>query len=97
MLRKCRFCKIPGIGKPDAPPKEPVHQHLSEDECCGNEDGLWKLPRMHHCSVCEKCCVKFDHHCGMAINCIGINNYNLFVLFLAITILVSLFHLKIHF
>jgi DHHC palmitoyltransferase len=40
---------------------------------------------MHHCRVCDRCCVKFDHHCGMAINCIGINNYQLFFLFLVTT------------
>jgi hypothetical protein len=42
---------------------------------------------MHHCRICERCCVKFDHHCGMAINCIGINNYHLFALFLTVTLL----------
>jgi hypothetical protein len=51
----------------------------------------WKIPRMHHCSVCERCCAKYDHHCGMAINCIGINNYKLFTLFLPLTLLVRIF------
>jgi len=25
MLRKCRFCKIPGVENPNATPKEPIH------------------------------------------------------------------------
>lgn len=49
---------------------------------------VYKLPRMHHCSVCNKCCVRYDHHCGMALNCIGINNYHIFITFLSSTIFV---------
>eukprot|EP00347_Sterkiella_histriomuscorum_P004918 403358582 len=51
-----------------------------------NKCEVYKLPRMHHCSVCNKCCVKYDHHCGLAINCIGINNYHIFIVFLHSTI-----------
>lgn len=43
---------------------------------------LFKLPRMHHCSQCNACCVKYDHHCGMVMNCIGINNYHIFLQFM---------------
>ena len=51
---------------------------------------VYKLPRMHHCSVCNRCCVKYDHHCAMALNCIGINNFHLFVTFLSSTIFVRI-------
>ena len=34
---------------------------------------------MHHCSQCNACCIKYDHHCGMVMNCIGVNNYHLFL------------------
>mmetsp|Transcript_10293 Transcript_10293/g.15723 ORF Transcript_10293/g.15723 Transcript_10293/m.15723 type:complete len:110 (-) Transcript_10293:424-753(-) len=47
---------------------------------------MYKLPRMHHCSSCGTCCVKYDHHCGMVMNCIGVNNYHLFLQFLAVTV-----------
>jgi hypothetical protein len=53
---------------------------------------VYKLPRMHHCSVCNRCCVKYDHHCAMALNCIGINNFHLFVTFLSSTIFVRIIY-----
>ncbi len=40
------------------------------------------MPRMHHCSQCDACVVKYDHHCGLAINCVGIRTYHLFLVFL---------------
>jgi hypothetical protein len=45
----------------------------------------YKLPRMHHCSACDSCCIKYDHHCGMVMNCIGVNNYHIFIQFMALT------------
>jgi hypothetical protein len=42
---------------------------------------------MHHCSVCNACCLKYDHHCGMVMNCIGVNNYPLFLHFLPLVAL----------
>ena len=44
-----------------------------------NHCKIYKMPRMHHCSHCNACCVKYDHHCGVVMNCIGVNNYHLFV------------------
>jgi hypothetical protein len=47
----------------------------------------YKLPRMHHCSQCGSCCMKYDHHCGMVMNCVGVNNYHIFVQFMFLTFL----------
>lgn len=40
-----------------------------------------KPPRAHHCSICETCFLKMDHHCPWVNNCIGHFNHRYFVSF----------------
>ncbi|GAA5863807.1 hypothetical protein JCM3774_001164 [Rhodotorula dairenensis] len=41
-----------------------------------------KPERTHHCSVCQTCVLKFDHHCPWIKGCVGLHNERSFVLFL---------------
>lgn len=43
---------------------------------------VWKPDRCHHCSACNKCILRMDHHCPWFGECIGFKNYKFFVQFL---------------
>ena len=43
---------------------------------------LWRPPRASHCSQCNRCFHRYDHHCPVTGTCIALGNQRFFVAFL---------------
>lgn len=41
-----------------------------------------RAPRAHHCSTCQSCILRLDHHCIWIHNCVGLYNIKYFYLYL---------------
>ncbi|KAH8262847.1 hypothetical protein KR044_000831, partial [Drosophila immigrans] len=56
------------------------HGHVIENGRCHLCNIRTSSPRTKHCSVCNKCVGKFDHHCKWLNHCIGSRNYVAFLM-----------------
>ncbi|KAH8402981.1 hypothetical protein KR222_002249, partial [Zaprionus bogoriensis] len=66
------------------------HGHVIENGRCHLCNIRTSTPRTKHCSVCNKCVGKFDHHCKWLNHCIGSRNYVAFLMCVVSAVLASL-------
>jgi palmitoyltransferase len=66
------------------------HAHVIENGRCHLCNIQTSSPRTKHCSVCNKCVERFDHHCKWLNHCVGSRNYVAFIVCVVSAVAASL-------
>ncbi|PSN57980.1 hypothetical protein C0J52_00223 [Blattella germanica] len=66
------------------------HAHVIENGRCHLCNIRTSSSRTKHCSVCNKCVEKFDHHCKWLNHCVGGRNYVAFIICVVSAVAASL-------